>query len=128
MRYPPYDKQAVLNDIAEQKLSPMEISEKYGITVGNVYTIKASARRHGILNSRGLKTIDMRLADEARVLDIGLRERIKDMREMDLTSTEITDLLRKEGLQIDKEDVVKVMARGAAQYALNRPNRGKVSG
>lgn len=110
----------------------MEIAEKYGITISNVYTIKASARRNGLINSRGYKTIDARLEDEARILDIGLRERIKDMREMDLTSTEIADLLRKEGVQVSREDVMKVMARGSAAYALNRPSthpsRGKLGG
>lgn len=123
----PYDKQAVLNDIAENKLRPEEIAEKHGITVGNLYNIKAVAKRRGILNSRGLKTIDGRLEDEASVFTPEIRERIKDLRDHPnaYTSTEISKLLNAEGIHATPEDVMKVMARGANKYSEHRPGSGK---
>lgn len=125
MRHATYDKQAVINDIADQKISPAEISLKYGITTGNVYTIKAAAVRAGIINSRGYKTIDERMKDEKSVLTPKIRERIKNLRDEDMTTTEITIIFNKEGMKVDRNDVEKVMARGADAYFTNKPSRGK---
>ncbi len=115
----PYDKQAVIKDIAEKTLTSTEISEKYGITIGNVYTIKAAAVRAGIINSRGSKTVAERLKDEESVLTPELREKIKDMRARDLTTTEITNLLKQQGIKAEWEEVADVMGRGVNDYAEN---------
>lgn len=130
MPTPTYDKEAVIADITAKVLKPQQIADKYGITVDSVYAIKSQAKKAGLINSRGYKTIDERIKDEAAI-DPGLRVRIKDMREMDLTTTEIADLLQKEGIKITRDDVAKVMARGANDYADNRPSShpgGKVRG
>lgn len=123
-----YDKQAVINDIAENKLRPEDIAIKHGITVGNVYSIKSIAKRKGILNSRGYKTVTERMREEQSVLTQELRDRIKALREEDLTTTEITGILNGEGLPIDRCDVEKVMARAVNEYALHPNPRGKVCG
>lgn len=73
--------------------------------------MKSVANRHLRKDS-----LESRIKEESRVLDTGLRERIKDMREMDLTSTEIADLLNKEGANVTLEDVMKVMARGSTTF------------
>lgn len=119
MRRTAYDKQAVILDIIQKLLCPAEISEKYGITINNVYLIKAAAVRAGIVSSRGHKNIEERMHDENSVFTPELREKIKDMREQDLTTTEITNLLIQKGIQVRREDVEKVMARGANEYAGN---------
>lgn len=122
MRRTPYDKQAVITDIAEKKLSPSEIADKYGISIGNVYTIKAASIRAGLINSRGYKSIHQRVKDEKAVFTPAIRERIKNMRDKDLTTTEIHAALAKEIPGVKREDIEKVMARGADIYAENVPS------
>ena len=114
MARPSYDKQAVLDDIAAN-MPAQEISEKHGITVGNVYNIKAVARRRGLLDSSGYRTLADRQRDEETVFTPELRERIKDLRDdpMAYTSTEIARMLTEEGIPATRDDVAKVMARGA---------------
>jgi transposase len=114
VRRAPYDKQAVIADIAEQKLTPSEIADKYGITVGNVYTIKSAARR-GRTN-----TLSARLKEEARVFTPEIREYIKDLREKDLTTTEIVRKLARKGLSASFDDVLKVMSRPAIEAAQHK--------
>lgn len=106
-----YDKEAVIQDLAAGVLSAGDIAIKYGISTGNVYTIRAVAKRKGILNSRGLKTTKMREEDEASVFNPEIRERIKDMRDQDLTTTEIC-----KALNLLYEDVAKVMSRQSSKY------------
>lgn len=106
-----YDKEAVIQDLAAGVLSAGDIAIKYGISTGNVYTIRAVAKRKGILNSRGLKTTKMREEDEASVFNPEIRERIKDMRDQNLTTTEIC-----KALNLLYEDVAKVMSRQSSKY------------
>lgn len=116
MRRTSYDKQAVIDDLAERKLTPQEIADKHDITIGNVYNIKAVAKREGLLNSRGFHSLTERARAESAVLTPELRERIKDLREdpAGYTSTEIANMLG-----LDREDVIKVSARssGGGRYA-----------
>lgn len=118
-----YDKKAVITDIAEKKLTPEEIADKYGISVGNVYTIKSAAIRAGIIVSKFYKNIDERIRDEKSVFDAPMRERIKDLREKDFTTTEITNLLIAKGIPVKREDVEKVMARGANVHANSKEQK-----
>lgn len=118
MRRTTYDKQAVIADIAEKKMTPAEIADKWGLSIGNVYTIKAAAVRAGEVRSDGFKSIDERMQEEKSVLTPDLREHIKDMREQDLTTTEIARILN-----IDRALVEKVMARGANVYGDRIPKR-----
>jgi len=111
-----YDKDAVIADLAA-KMKPADVAEKHGLTIGNVYAIKGAAQRAGIINSRGDKSIGERLKDESSVFTPELRERIKDLREQELTSTEISILLTKEGIEAPVEKVRLVMARAASELA-----------
>lgn len=110
----PYDKDAVIQDLAKRDLRPAQIAEKYGIAVGNVYTIRSAARRAGIINSRGEKSIGERVRNENSVFTPALRERIKRMREEELTSTEISQKLTAEGIDAPYSKVCLVMARAAS--------------
>lgn len=113
-----YDKDAVILDLAKKELKPDAIAEKYGITIGNVYKIRSAACKAGIImNSRGEKSIGERVRDENSVFTPELRERIKDMREEDLTSTEISLKLISEGIDASLAQVQMVMARGASNHA-----------
>lgn len=98
-------------------MKPADVAEKHGLTVGNVYAIKGAAQRAGIINSRGDKSIGERMKDENGVFTPALRERIKDLREKELTSTEISTLLHKEGIDAPVEKVRLVMARAASDLA-----------
>lgn len=111
MRHITYDKQAVLSDLDKGELSTRDIADKHGITLGNVYTIRTVARRRGEL--AGSAGMTKRLKDELSVLTPAIRERIKDLRERDFISSEITLILQDEGLKINLEEVNKVMARTA---------------
>lgn len=113
----PYDKDAVIADLAAKVLKPAQIADKHGLTIGNLYAIKGAAQRAGIINSRGMKSIAERLKDESAVFTPALRERIKIMREADLTSTEISRALELEGITAPIADVQKVMARGASDLS-----------
>lgn len=106
----------MIEDLAAKILRPAEIAEKHGITIGNVYTIRSGARKAGIINSRGYKSIGERVKDESTVFTPGLREHIKDLREKDLTSTEISALLTGQGIEAPLEKVQMVMARGASDF------------
>ncbi len=123
MRHTTYDKEAVIADIAARKIKPAAIAEKYGITVGNVYTIKAAAKRAGMIDARGLVPISERSRGEDSVLTPALRERIKDMRADEshaYTTSEITIILYKEGyIDISRSDVEKVMARSSAPRGMH---------
>lgn len=112
-------------DLAEKNLKPAAIAEKYGITIGNVYTIRSAARRAGIINSRGYKSIGERVKDESSVFTPELRERIKDMRDEELTSTEISLKLMSEGIDAPLDMVHMVMARGASDLAVGGTKLGK---
>lgn len=96
------------------RMKPADVAEKYGLTKGNVYAIRQAARKAGVINSRGEKSISERVRDESSVFTPALRERIKDLREQELTSTEIATLLQKEGISASIEQVRMVMARGAS--------------
>ena len=113
MRRTHYDKQDVINDLADGKLKPREIADKYGISVDNVWTIRSVARKKGLLNSRGYKTVPERLKDERSVFTAEIRSLIKDLRDLEYTSSEIVPILRRNGIDCTKDDVNKVMARGA---------------
>lgn len=117
MRRNPYDKQAVIADLTQKKLKPEEIGRKHGISTASVYTIRSAAKRAGLINSRGEKSIGERVKDESSVFTPALRERIKDMRENDLTSTEISLKLISEGIDAPLQKVIMVMARGASDAA-----------
>ena len=113
MRRTHYDKQDVINDLAAAVLKPREIADKFGISIENVYTIRSVAKRRGILNSRGYKTVPERLKDERAVFTAEIRSLIKDLRDLEYTSSEIVPILQRNGIDCTKEDVNKVMARGA---------------
>lgn len=110
-----YDKQAVIDALAAGKLAPRQIAESFGLTLGNVYTIKSAAQRAGLINSRGHKTLEDRIKDEEGVFTPEIRKRIKDLREKDLTSSDIREILWREGIASTLEDVNKVMARGSTE-------------
>lgn len=116
-----YNKQDVINDLTEKKLTPQEIAEKHGISVGNVYTIKAVAVKSGAINSRGTKSIQERLRDEETVFTPEMREHIKDLREDAMTTSEITNLLKASGTEATFDDVAKVMSRSSSDYAEYEP-------
>lgn len=113
MRRTHYEKQDVINDLAAAVLSPRDIAEKYNISLDNVYTIRSVAKRSGILNSRGYKTVPERLKDERAVFTPEIRSLIKDLRDLEYTSSEIVPILQRNGIECDRNDVNKVMARGA---------------
>lgn len=106
-----YERKAVIADLIAGTLRPAEIAIKHGINVANVYTIKAVAKRSGIMNSRGEKSPELRISDESSVFTPEIRERIKDMRDEDLTTTEICQRL---GLLYDQ--VAKVMNRNSSNH------------
>lgn len=94
-------------------MSPTEMADKYGISLGNVYTIKATAKRTGVVTRSGRSVSGARIENENSVFTAGIRDRIKDMREQDYTSSEITQILNEEGMKVSLQDVNKVMARAA---------------
>lgn len=101
-----YDKEAVLQDIKDG-ISPKEISETHGVSIGTVYQLKSKNKLEtSKTNSRGLPTVTARKEDEASVFNPETRDKIKDLREQSLTTSEIATKLN-----LDPEDVAKVMAR-----------------
>lgn len=112
MRRTAYDKQAVTLDIIQKILNPAEIAEKYGITINNVYLIKAGAVRAGLISSKGIKSIAEQIEEE-KTVPYEIREKVKDLREKDMTTTEITTLLNKKGILVSWEEVSKVMNRSS---------------
>lgn len=113
MRSTHYEKQDVINDLAAAVLKPREIADKYGISIENVYTIRSVAKRRGVLNSRGYKTVPERLKDERAVFTPEIRSLIKDLRDLEYTSSEIVPILKRNGIECTRDDVNKVMARGS---------------
>lgn len=111
-----YNKDDVIKDLATGEMKPSEIAFKHGTTVSAIYAIRSAARREGILNSRGSRTMSERVREESTVLTPELRERVKDMRDQDLTSSEITRILKSEGIVVTFDQVCKIMSRGAQSY------------
>lgn len=111
-----YNRDDVIKDLAAGKLKPSEVADKHGLTVSNVYAIRSAARREGILNSRGYATVTERALIEGKTLNAALRERIKDMRQHDLMTSEIVKILNDEGIKVTFDQVAKVMSRAAQSY------------
>lgn len=106
-RKPTYDKDAMIADI-HSGMPVAEIAAKYGVTTATVYQTKSKAKQEGKSNSRGLPSYATRVAEEESVFDPETREQIKDLRDQGMSTSEIS-----EELNLDKEDVAKVMSRGS---------------
>jgi transposase len=103
------DKDGILKDLIKG-MKPRAIAMKRAIDVQAVYNIKSQAKKDGLINRQNAPSVKARRIQESEVFDEATREQIKDMRARELTTSEIAA-----ELDLDRDDVAKVMARKALQ-------------
>ena len=108
------DRGAIIKDIG-LGMKAKDIADKHNIVIQAVYNIKSDAKKNGLLNSRSQPTVSTRQKEELTVLTPRTREAIKDLRDRDMTSTEIA-----EELDLDVNDVMKVMSRHSKERVTNQ--------
>lgn len=104
-----YDKSLVLQDLAAGELKPVAIAAKHEISVGNVYAIKAQAVKAGVFPAKRRKWAARKFEDTT-VFTPELRERIKDLREQEFTTSEIAVILEC-SIQLPYEEARELVSR-----------------